>query len=261
METRISKKFIELKKANRKALIPFFMPGAQGDMSIEETIISLEKAGADLIELGIPFSDPIADGPVIQKSAQIALDKGIHTDDVFEAISSARKKTQVPILLLVYYNSIFKYGRARFAKACVKAQIDGLIIPDLPFEEQDEMNSIICDMPIDLITLVARTSNNRMQKILPETRGFVYCVSAIGVTGERSGVHADISTFLADIKQYTDTPRAVGFGISTPKQALQISKHCEGVIVGSALVRRFMDESTESGLSFIRELRSALDEK
>ena len=259
METRISRKFKDLKMINRKALIPFFMPGAQGKLSIEETIIALENAGVDLIELGIPFSDPVADGPIIQRSAKKALALGIHTDNVLEAIKNARSKTQVPILLLSYYNSIFKYGNERFAKACSEAGVDGLIIPDLPFEEQDEMKDVLKDIPIDLITLVAKTSDKRMKTILPKTDGFVYCVSTLGVTGERNTVHKDIKPFLDKIKEWTDTPRAIGFGISTAKQAFQISRYCEGVIVGSALVRRFLDEGIESGLEFIGELRESLD--
>lgn len=259
MKTRISEKFIELKKINRKALIPFFTPGAQGEFSVEETIIALEKAGADLIELGIPFSDPVADGPTIQKSANIALNAGIHTDYVLKKILNARKNTQVPILLLVYFNSIFKYGTKKFAKACFDAGVDGLIIPDLPYEEQDEMNIVLKGLPIDLITLVASTSKERMKTILPNSSGFVYCVSTVGVTGERSALNEDLSSFLNSIKSHTDTPRAVGFGISTKEQAKTISKLCEGVIVGSALVRRFMNEGSKSGISFIKELRKALD--
>lgn len=258
MKTRISEKFIELKKANRKALIPFFVPGAHKDLSIEDVILNLEKSGADLIEVGIPFSDPVADGKTIQESAKVALNNGIHTNAILSAISNARKSTQVPILLLVYYNSIFKYGTKKFANACYSAGIDGLIIPDLPFEESDEMNVVLNELPIDLITLVARTSNERMKTILPNTSGFIYCVSSVGVTGERASVYEDITSFLDNIKSYTNTPRAVGFGISTPAQAQSISKSCEGVIVGSALVRRLLIDPN-SGFTFINELRNALD--
>lgn len=259
METRISKKFDELKKNNRKALIPFFMPGAQGELSIEETIVKIEKAGADLIELGIPFSDPVADGATIQKSAQVALAKGIHTDDVFQAIKNVRKETQVPILLLVYYNSIFKYGCKKFAKACYNFGIDGLIIPDLPFEEADEMKQHTKDLPIDIISLVTRTSKERLKMVLPKTKGFVYCVSTVGVTGERSAVYSELSSFLDSIKAITATPRAVGFGISTPEQAAEISKFSEGVIVGSALCRRLLEEGSEAGINFVKDLREAID--
>lgn len=259
METRISKKFEELKSQNRKALIPFFMPGAQGELSIEEIIIKIENAGADLIELGIPFSDPVADGPTIQKSAQVALEKKIHTDNVLEAISNARKKTQVPILLLVYYNSIFKYGCEKFANACYDAGVDGLIIPDLPFEEAGEMKMHTKDLPIDIISLAARTSKARLKMVLSETEGFVYCVSTVGVTGERSAVYSELSAFLDSIKEITSTPRAVGFGISTTEQAAQISKLSEGVIVGSALCRRLLEEGSEAGIKFVADLREAID--
>lgn len=259
METRISRKFEELKKADRKAVIPFFMPGAQGDLSVEDMIISLENAGADLIELGVPFSDPIADGPIIQRSAETALENGMNIDNIFKAIKNARDNTQVPLLLLIYFNSIFRYGIERFLNRCVMVGIDGLIIPDLPFEEHNEIKIFLEGLPIDLITLVARTSSERMKMILPNTSGFVYCVSSLGVTGERNEIHGDLFSFLENIKSYTDTPRAVGFGISTANQAQEISKHCEGIIVGSALVRRFLDEGIESGLKFIKELREAID--
>ncbi len=259
MKTRISEKFIELKNRKRKALIPFFTPGAHGKITIEDIIFGLENAGADLIELGIPFSDPVADGKIIQESTKIALKKGIHTDDVLDAIKNARENTQIPILLLVYFNSIFKYGTKRFVSACHDAGVDGLIIPDLPYEEQDEINIVLKGIPINLITLVARTSKERMKKILPNSNGFVYCVSSVGVTGERSAIYEDISSFLDEIKKHTNTPRAVGFGISTASQAQQISTFCEGVIVGSALVKRLMYEGYDSGIAFIKELRTAID--
>jgi len=261
MPTRISKKFDVLKRQKRKALIPFFMPGAQGKQSIEKTIVSLEKAGADLIELGIPFSDPVADGPVIQKSAQVALDRGVHTDDVFDAVEKAREITDVPLLFLVYFNSIFKYGQQAFIDRCVAVGIDGLIIPDLPFEEQDELKVTIGEKPIDIITLAAKTSHDRLKKILPRATGFVYCISSTGVTGERSQLMEGLSDFLEKIKEQTKTPRSVGFGVSTPEQAAQISQLAEGVIIGSALVRRFLEQGTNAGIRFIHEVRKAMDEQ
>ena len=259
MITRISRKFEELKASGRKALIPFFMPGAQGEQSIAETILGLEACGADLIELGVPFSDPMADGPVIQRSAEAALKKGVLTNDVFAAVKEAREKTQVPLLLLVYYNSVFKYGAERFAAACVDAGIDGLIIPDLPFEEQSELTCVTQDLPIDIITLVARTSKDRLKTVLEHAEGFIYCVSTTGVTGERSQIYSGLEGFLSEIKSHTKVPRCVGFGISDAKQAAEIAKYADGVIVGSALVRRFLDESAESGYALIREMRKAID--
>lgn len=258
MMTRISKRFEDLKATGRKALIPFFMPGAQGEQSIAETILELEANGADLIELGVPFSDPMADGPVIQRSAEVALKNGVLTDDIFAAVKEAREKTQIPLLLLVYYNSVFKYGADRFARACVEAGIDGLIIPDLPFEEQSELTCVTQDLPIDIISLVARTSKDRLKTVLEQAEGFIYCVSTTGVTGERSQIYSGLEGFLKDIKSHTQVPRCVGFGISNAKQAAQIAAYAEGVIVGSALVRRFLDESAEAGYELIREMRKAI---
>ncbi len=260
MKTRISEKFEALKARNRKALIPFFMPGAQGEQSIAETILGLEAAGADLIELGVPFSDPMADGPVIQRSAEAALKKGVMTDTVFAAVKEAREKTDIPLLLLVYYNSVFKYGPERFARDCVAAGIDGLIIPDLPFEEQGELTQVTRDLPLDVITLVARTSKNRLKTVLEKAEGFIYCVSTTGVTGERAKVYSGLKGFLEEIKAHTDVPRCVGFGISDAAQAAEVAAYGEGVIVGSALVRRFLDESAEAGYALIREMRAAIGE-
>ena len=259
MDTRIKIKFEQLKQAQKKALITFFMPGAQGEVSIDDTIVALEEAGSDLIELGVPFSDPVADGPVIQASAEEALKKGTTIEDIFAAVGRARRRSQVPLLLLVYFNSIFKYGIASFVQNCVDSGIDGLIIPDLPYEEQDEILSVIGDKPLDVICLAARTSNERLKMILPEARGFVYCVSTTGVTGERKSVHAGLDAFLDEIKAHTNTPRAVGFGISTPQQAREIGALCEGVIIGSALVRRFMEQGFEAGISFIKEVKDTME--
>lgn len=259
MKTRITEKFKDLKAANRKALIPFFMPGAQGEQSIADTILGLEESGADLIELGVPFSDPMADGPVIQRSAEAALARGVMTDDVLAAVKQARETTQIPLLLLVYYNSVFKYGGARFAAACVDAGIDGLIIPDLPFEEQGELTGITKDLPLDVITLVAKTSKDRLKTVLAETEGFIYCVSTTGVTGERSQVYSGLKDFLSEIMAHTDVPRCVGFGIASAAQAAEVGAYAEGVIVGSALVRRFLDENAEAGYALIRGMRQALD--
>ena len=168
-------------------------------------------------------------------------------------------KRKIPLLLLVYFNSIFKYGIETFVHNCVQSGIDGLIIPDLPYEEQEEITSVIGDQPLDIIQLAAMTSNDRLKKILPDAKGFVYCVSTTGVTGERKQVHAGLDAFLNDVKTYTDTPRAVGFGISTPEQAKEISKQCEGVIIGSALVRRFLEQGTESGIAFIKNVKETME--
>lgn len=257
--SRIDERFAALKQEGRTALIPFFVPGVPEGVSIEDTVLQLEEAGTDLIEIGVPFSDPVADGPVIQRADEAALAGGMNIDQIFEAVANVRGRTEIPILLLIYFNTIYHYRCARFANACLEAGVDGLIIPDLPYEEQNELKEPLKGMPVDLIPLVSITSKDRLPVILEGAQGFVYCVSTTGVTGERGQLNAGLSGFLNAVKGITGTPRAVGFGISTPEQARSLKSHCEGVIVGSALVRRLLDEGLDSGMDFIRSLRNALD--
>jgi tryptophan synthase alpha chain len=257
--SRITERFAELKKEGRTALIPFFVPGVPACVSIEEIILGLEEAGADLIEIGVPFSDPVADGPVIQRADEKALVGGMNLDTILSAVTNVRSKTATPLLLLIYFNTVHHYGCGRFASACLDVGVDGLIVPDLPYEEQGELREPLLGMPIDLIPLVSMTSRDRLPMILHDARGFVYCVSTTGVTGERGELNERLSGFLADVRDITHTPRAVGFGISTPEQVRYLRDHCEGVIIGSALVRRLLDEGMESGMNFVRSLRKVLD--
>lgn len=260
MESRISKRLSSQLKEGRKALIPFIMPGIYDMETTVNLVLDLEKSGSDVIEIGIPFSDPVADGPVIQKVAQLALEKGIYTPQVFELVGMIRKKTSIPLVFLVYYNCVFKYGKKEFIEECANRGVDGLIIPDLPFEENGEMAEVLSDVPVDLITLATPTSGERLKKIIPPAKGFVYCVSTTGVTGERQELPANLKDFLMEVKNYTSIPRAVGFGISSAEHVEIIKDYCEGVIVGSALLRRLMNEGYEEGIQFMRDLRSALDE-
>ena len=255
--SRITERFIELKEKGRTALIPFFVPGAPAGVSIEEMILDLEQAGADLIEIGVPFSDPVADGPVIQRADEIALSGGMNLDTILNAVARVRSQTATPLLLLIYFNTVHHYGCGRFAKACRDAGVDGLIVPDLPYEEAMELKEPLAGMPIDLIPLASMTSRDRLPMILEDAEGFVYCVSTTGVTGERGELNKGLSGFLTDVKDITGTPRAVGFGISTPEQARSLRSHCEGIIIGSALVRRLLDEGQKSGMNFIRSLRKS----
>jgi tryptophan synthase alpha chain len=257
---RIDETFAKLKREGRTALIPFFVPGGHEGASIGEMVLKLSEAGADLVEIGVPFSDPVADGPVIQRADEVALGVGMNITAILDAVRNVRDKTATPILLLIYFNTIHHYGCAAFAQACREAGVDGLIVPDLPYEEQAELTGPLTGMPVDLITLAAMTSRDRLPMILKDARGFVYCVSTTGVTGERGALNEGLSGFLADIGKYTGTPRAVGFGISTPEQARSLKPHCEGIIIGSGLVRRLLDEGIESGMEFIRAMRKALDE-
>jgi len=259
--SRIKECFDALRRQNKKALVGFITPGVPEGADTVELALSLSEAGCDILELGIPFSDPAADGPVIQRASDLALRSGVTPESVLSIAAGIRSRSQMPLLFLMYYNTIYHFGVESFAQACMDAGIDGLIVPDLPYEEQDELLPHLTARDIDLITLAAPTSGERLGMIVPSATGFVYCVSTAGVTGERSRVESDIDAFLARIGSLTATPRAVGFGISTPEQARRLAPHCEGVIVGSGLVRRLMDEDIPSALSFISSLRRALDDE
>lgn len=261
---RIEDKFSELKKTGRKALITFI---TAGDPDIETTIRlvrEMEDKGADIIELGIPYSDPIAEGPVIQAANERALSKGLKIKDVMAAVVKTRESVKVPLLYLLYYNSILQYGPDRFFKQCSEVGIDGLIIPDLPYEEKDELEEYSSRYGIVIITLVSPVSNERIKKIARYARGFLYCVSSLGVTGVRQGFDTDFREFFSMIDKATDIPKALGFGISTPEHILALKGYCDGLIVGSAMVRkveagRTPDEAVENAGLYTAELRGALD--
>lgn len=276
MKSRVTRSFELLKASGQTGLIPFIIPGisrANNPLSpidhssvfepdnTVELILGLEAAGSDIIEIGIPFSDPVADGPVIQQAAHLALQQGINTDRVFELVEKVRQKSSIPLVLLVYYNCVYRYGRESFIRQCRQRGVDGLIIPDLPLEERGEISALLKGLPLDLITLVSPTSGQRLKRILNIAPGFVYCISRTGVTGERPELSDQLTKLLADIKGLSNTPRAVGFGISNQQQVRELRNHCEGVIVGSALVRRLLGNGLSAGLTFIRELRIALDQK
>jgi tryptophan synthase alpha chain len=236
--SRIEKKFAELKDKGGKALIAYIMAG---DPSLEDTerlIIELEKAGADLIELGIPFSDPLADGPTIQKAAARALEQGVSLRDVFDLVKRVRKVSQVPIIFMSYYNPVFKYGEEKFVTDAVKAGIDGIIVPDLPPEEAGSLTAFARGKGLNTIFLLAPTSDeDRIKTVCKTSTGFIYYVSLTGVTGTREGISKDIKEMVKKIKAHTKNPVAVGFGISRPEQAREISSWADGVIVGSAIVK------------------------
>lgn len=260
---RIDKKFSILKKEGRKALITFI---TAGDPDIETTydiVLTLEEAGADIIELGIPYSDPLADGPTIQASAQRALNKGIKIPDIMEMVKKIRLKSDIPLIYLVYYNSIFKYGIQKFLKESNDAGIDGLIIPDLPIEERKDISEVSDRYNIYLIPLVAPTSKERIKLITENGKGFVYCVSITGVTGAREDIGTDIEEYMKTVSQYTNMPKALGFGISTPEMAKKIKDFSDGIIIGSALVERIAKEYNKSEMlqevkSFVSSLKEVL---
>ncbi|MCR5655677.1 MAG: tryptophan synthase subunit alpha [Lachnospiraceae bacterium] len=229
--SRISDAFKE------KAFIPFVTGGDPDLATTKQILIEMEKAGADIIEVGIPFSDPIAEGPVIQEANERALSAGCTTDKLFDMIKEARETVKVPILFMTYANAVFKYGSERFMERCVDCGIDGLIVPDVPYEEKQEFDGICAAHGIDYISMIAPTSHDRIRMIAKDAKGFVYCVSSMGVTGVRSEITTDVGSMVKLVKEVTDTPVAIGFGISTPEQAAAMAAKSDGAIVGSAIVK------------------------
>lgn len=228
-----------IKKAfeNKKAFIPFI---TCGDPDLETTASAVRAAvskGADLIELGIPFSDPTAEGPVIQGANLRALKGGITTDQIFEFAEKLRQDITVPMVFMTYSNVVFSYGAENFLSSCSRVGMDGLILPDLPFEEKEEFLPMCRKYEVDLISLIAPTSKDRVAKIAKEAEGFLYIVSSLGVTGVRSAIQTDLKAIVEVVRQNTSIPCAIGFGISTPEQAREMAGLADGVIVGSAIVK------------------------
>mgnify|MGYP000695189203 CR=1 FL=1 len=223
--------------ANGKAFIPFLTCGDPSLEITEQLVYAMEEAGADLIELGIPFSDPTAEGPVIQEANVRALAGGVTADKVFAMVEKIRKNTQIPMAFMTYANVVFSYGTERFIKKASELGMDGLILPDVPYEEKEEFDSVCKKYDMDLISLIAPTSHERISMIAKEASGFVYCVSSLGVTGTRSEITTDIGAMVKLVKKSKDIPREVGFGISTPEQAKKMAAQSDGAIVGSAIVK------------------------
>lgn len=220
-----------------KAFIPFVTCGDPSLDVTEEVVYAMVEAGADLIELGIPFSDPTAEGPVIQGANIRALAGGVTTDKVFDLVRKLRKKVTIPMVFMTYANVVFSYGSERFISTCKEIGIDGLILPDIPYEEKNEFDGICKQYDVDLISLIAPISHERISMIANDASGFIYCVSSLGVTGTRTKITTDIGAMVDLVKKAKDIPCAVGFGISTPEQAKQMAEKSDGVIVGSAIVK------------------------
>jgi len=246
---------------NGKAFIGFI---TGGDPSIEKTkefVMEMIRAGADLVEIGIPFSDPIAEGPVIQEANNRALAAGATVEKLFNLIADLRKETRVPLVFLTYVNPVFHYNYDAFFKRCSEAGLDGIIIPDLPFEEQAPVLEKADKYGIDLISLIAPTSEARIKEIAKNARGFIYVVSSMGVTGIRSQITTDISSITKTIKSVTEIPAAVGFGIHTPAQAAQMARIADGVIVGSAIVKIAAEYGAQAGshiYRYVKEMKDAV---
>ena len=221
----------------KKAFIPFVTCGDPDLETTKQIVYEMEKAGAALIELGIPFSDPTAEGPVIQGANLRALTGGVTTDKIFDMVKEIRQNTQIPLVFMTYANVVFSYGTERFLEKAKNVGMDGLILPDVPFEEKEEFDIVCKKYGIDLISLIAPTSHERISMIAKEAQGFVYCVSSLGVTGMRSQITTDIGAMVELVKKAKDIPCAVGFGISNPEQAKKMAGQSDGVIVGSAIVK------------------------
>lgn len=229
-----------------KAFIAFITAGDPDLESTKEFILTMEKAGADLIEIGIPFSDPIAEGPVIQEADIRALQSGTTTDRIFDMVLELREKTDMPLVFMGYLNPVFHYGYEKFFKRCEEAGISGIIIPDLPYEEKGECEGIARSHGVAVISMIAPTSEERIRAIASQAEGFLYVVSSLGVTGVRSEIKTDLASILEAVRKATDVPAAVGFGINTPGQAKKIAALSDGVIVGSAIVRIIAQRGREA---------------
>lgn len=246
---------------NKKAFIPFVTAGDPDLETTEQLVLTMAQAGADLIELGIPFSDPVAEGPVIQQADERALASGTTTDKIFDMVKRVRLKTNVPLAFMTYINPIYVYGAERFLRNCAECGVDAVIVPDLPFEERGELLPSCEANDVRLIPLIAPTSEERIGMIASEAHGFVYCVSSLGVTGERSRITTDIGAMVLRIKAAKDIPCAIGFGISTPEQAREIAAVADGVIVGSAIVKLVAQHSRDSAGpvgEYVRKMKAAI---
>jgi tryptophan synthase alpha chain len=256
--SRIKKKFREVLGRKGKAFIPYVMAGDPNLERTRELVGILEECGADIIELGVPFSDPLADGPTIQKAAQRALSEGVTLKKVIEFVDTLRKSTQIPIVLMTYYNLIFRYGEERFVRDASAAGVDGIIVPDLPPDEAGGLLSFSKNTAFDIIFLVAPTSTDeRIKKVARTSRGFIYYVSITGITGSKLSVDSSIGSHIAKVREKGGKPVAVGFGISTPQEAAEIARIADGVIVGSAIVKR-VEDTDENLKKYLIALRKAI---
>ena len=246
---------------HEKAFIPFMTCGDPDLETTAKAVRAAAAAGADLIELGIPFSDPTAEGPVIQEANLRALTGGVTTDKIFDLVRGLRTDVTVPMVFMTYANVIFSYGAERFIKTCAEVGIDGLILPDLPYEEKEEFLPQCRQYGVDLISFVAPTSDDRIEMIAREAEGFLYIVSSLGVTGTRSEITTDLASIVKTVRRSTDIPCAIGFGISTPEQARAMAGIADGAIVGSAIVKlfaRYGREAPERVGEYVKTMKDAI---
>ena len=246
---------------NGKAFIPFI---TCGDPDLETTgklVRAAADNGANLIELGIPFSDPTAEGPVIQGANIRALAGGVTTDKIFDFVRELRKDVKVPLVFMTYANVVFSYGSEKFISICKEIGIDGIILPDLPFEEKNEFKPLCKEYGVDLISLIAPTSQQRIAMIAKQAQGFLYIVSSLGVTGTRNEITTDLSSIVEVVRKNTDIPCAIGFGISTPEQAKKMATLADGVIVGSAIIKlieKYGSDSEKAVGEYVKSIKEAI---
>ena len=247
--------------ADGKAFIPFVTCGDPDLETTKKIVRSMEENGADLIELGIPFSDPTAEGPVIQNANLRALTNGVNTEKIFDMVRELRQDITIPMVFMTYSNVVFSYGADKFIRICNEIGIDGLILPDLPFEEKEEFDDICKKYDVDLVSLIAPTSANRIAMIAKEAQGFIYIVSSLGVTGVRSEINTDIPSLVKMVRENSSVPCAVGFGISTPEQAARMASISDGAIVGSAIVKLIAEYGRDAAGpvgEYVKKMKDAL---
>ncbi len=246
---------------NKKAFVAFITCGDPDLKTTAAAVREAETNGADLIELGIPFSDPTAEGPVIQGANIRALSGGVTTDKIFDFVKELREDVKIPMVFMTYANVVFSYGAEKFIGTCKEIGIDGLILPDLPYEEKDEFSPICHKYGVDLISLIAPTSENRIAMIAKEAEGFIYIVSSLGVTGTRSEIKTDLESIVKVVREYSSVPCAIGFGISTPEQAKKMADISDGAIVGSAIIKiieKYGKESPKYVGEYVKSMKDAL---
>jgi len=258
---KIDTKFKELKKSKKKAFIAFITAGDPNLSATKKLILGLQDSGVDLIEVGIPFSDPLADGPTIQASSARALRRKVTLRSIVRAISSVRSKIKIPVVFMTYYNPVFSYGLKKFVQDSKRAGVSGIIIPDMPFEESGELSKIARKSDFSLIYLAAPTSTTgRLRKISSLSQGFIYFVSLTGTTGARQALPKDLLANIKRLKRLTKKPVCVGFGVSTPKQAKMVAGSADGVIVGSALVKLIEKRNFKKVYNFAKRMEKAIHE-
>ncbi len=244
-----------------KAFVAFVTCGDPDLDTTKKIILALERAGCDLIELGIPFSDPTAEGPVIQEANERALSNGCTTDDVFEMIKEVRKETSIPMVFMTYANVVFHYGTDKFCQKMVDTDMSGMILPDVPYEEKDEFETVCHQYGLDFIRMIAPTSHDRIQMIAKDAQGFLYCVSSLGVTGTRSKITTNVNEMVDIVRSVSDIPCGIGFGISTPEQAKKMTEKADAAIVGSAIIKiiaKYGKEAPDHVEAYVRSMVEAI---